>query len=178
MLVRVGQGHSSYKNSIMEQIYPHLHEIAERHIRKENAPTIQATELVHEAYLKLIDQNIGSWQNRNHFLAISSNIMRKILIDRARKRKSLKRGGDCIQVTLSAASDSALPCETEDQLLAIDSALERLKKISERQHQIVELRFFGGMEINAIADVMQLSPSTVKRDLRVAKAWINKELAD
>ena len=176
MLVKVGQGENGYKEGIINQIYPQLKEIADRHIRRESAPTIQATELVNEAYIKLVDQDIGSWQNRSHFLAISSNIMRKILIDRARKRNSMKRGGDLLPVTLSAAENSSGPCQNEDQLLAIDEAMEKLREFSERQHKIIELKFYGGMDHNEIAHVLDISTSTVKREFRVAKAWINKEL--
>ena len=137
---------------------------------------MQPTAVVHEAYFRLVDQTRVTWKNRGHFLAVASQAMRRILIDHARGRDAEKRGGPGQRVTLDLGVASPEP-SSEVDLLALDEALVRLRTLDEGQAQIVELRFFGGLTIEEAAEVMQTSPSSVKRDFRSAKAWLFRELA-
>ena len=150
--------------------------IAERHFRREKpGHTLQPTAVVHEAYFRLVDQTRVTWKNKGHFLAIASQAMRRILIDHARGRGAEKRGGEVEKVTLDVAIASPEPAREVD-VLALDEALDRLKALDGTQAQIVELRFFGGLTIEETADVLETSPSSVKRDFRSAKAWLFREL--
>ena len=160
----------------MPLVYAELRELAKRHFRKERpGHTLQPTAVVHEAYFRLVDQTRVTWKNRGHFLAIASQAMRRILIDHARGRGAEKRGGEVEKVTLDVAIASPEPAREVD-ILALDEALERLKALDGTQAQIVELRFFGGLTIEETADVMETSPSSIKRDFRSAKAWLFREL--
>ena len=161
----------------MPLVYAELRELAKRHFRKERpGHTLQPTAVVHEAYFRLVDQTRVTWKNRGHFLAIASQAMRRILIDHARGRDAEKRGGEVEKVTLDFAIASPEPTREVD-LLALDQALDRLKVLDGAQAQIVELRFFGGLTIDETAEVMAVSPSSVKRDFRSARAWLFRELA-
>ncbi len=154
-------------------LYDELRALAERYMRRERSNhTLQPTALVHEAYLRLIGTGIA-FQNRAHFLALAARTMRRVLLDHARRRAATKRGGGVERVTLAdvAAADS----RTLD-LIAVDAALERLAQIEPRQAQVVELRFFGGLEIEEAAEVLGVSKATVKRDWRFARAWLAGEL--
>jgi len=164
-------------DQLLPVVYDELRRLAQSYLRKEHpGHTLQATSLVHEAYLKLIDQKVTAWQNRAHFFGIAAQLMRRILVDHARQKHAAKRGGSQIRVTF----DEGLPL-SDDQgpdLVALDLALEKLAEIDERQARLVELRYFGGLSIEETAEVMQTSPATVKRDWTLAKAWLHRELSD
>ncbi len=178
LLLAWNAGDRAALERLMPLVYAELRDIAERHFRRERpGHTLQPTAVVHEAYFRLVDQTRVTWRNRGHFLAIASQAMRRILIDHARGRDAEKRGGHAERVTLDLGMDLASPEPgREVDLLALDEALERLKALDGGQAQIVELRFFGGLTIEEAADVMETSPSSVKRDFRSAKAWLFREL--
>ena len=156
-------------------VYDELRRIAAAYLRRERPDhTLQPTALVHEAYLRLVDQSEQNWQNRAHFLGIGAHLMRQILVDHARKRRAEKRGGGEQPVTLD---DLALPgFKQPEEILAIDQALARLEQLDERQSKIVELRFFGGLTEKEIAECLGVSDRTVKREWSVAKAWLYAEI--
>ena len=176
LLLAWNAGDRAALERLMPLVYAELRQLAERHFRKERrGHTLQPTAVVHEAYFRLIDQTRVTWKNRGHFLAIASQAMRRILIDHARGRGAEKRGGEVEKVSLDVAIASPEPAREVD-ILALDEALERLKALDGTQAQIVELRFFGGLTIEETADVMETSPSSIKRDFRSAKAWLFREL--
>lgn len=151
-----------------------LQRIARGCMRGERAgDSLQATALVHEAYLRLVDAQHVNWQNRAHFLAMAARLMRRILVDLARARQSQKRGGRAIQVSLT---DALSVVDKAGDLLALDDALSALAEFDERRSRVVELRFFGGLSVNEIADVLQISPDTVMRDWKLARTWLRREL--
>jgi RNA polymerase sigma-70 factor, ECF subfamily len=158
-------------------VYKELHRIAHNYMRKENSGhDLQTTALVNEAYLRLVDQKQTRWQNRSHFFAISSNMMRRILVDYARKNLYQKRGGGAIHVSISQAE-----FVSQDQkldIIALDEALQNLAKIDERRSRVVELRFFGGLSVQETAEFLSVSVDTVMRDWNLAKAWLNRELSN
>lgn len=157
-------------------VYAELRALAARHMRAERpGHTLQPTALVNEAFLRLVDQRETPWQSRAHFLAIGSQMMRRILVDHARRQRATKRDGG-VQVTLlpSAAVEEPRPLD----LLLVDDALTRLAALDARQARIVELRFFGGLDNAETAEVLDISIATVKRDWVLAKAWLQRELAD
>ncbi len=136
--------------------------------------TLQATALVNEAYLRLIDVQHVNWQNRAHFLAVSARLMRRILVDFARSKHYQKRGGGAAKVTFDEALIGAN--EAGQDLVALDDALEALAKVDERKSRVIELRFFGGLSVEETASVLKVSPDTVMRDWRLAKAWLLREM--
>ena len=136
--------------------------------------TLQATALVNEVYLRLVKGQSVKWQNRAHFLAVAARLMRWILVDFARARRYQKRGGGAIRVTL--VDDLELPEEPGRDLVALDDALEALGALDERKSRVIEMRFFGGLTVEETAEVMHVSPETVKRDWKLAKAWLLREL--
>jgi RNA polymerase sigma factor (TIGR02999 family) len=136
--------------------------------------TLQTTALVNEAYLKLVDQKKTHWQNRTHFFAIAAKIMRRILLNYARDQHREKRGGKAVQVSLSEAAVVCL--EKTEELIALDEALERLAALDERKSRVVELRYFGGLDVDETAEVLNVSPITVMRDWRFARAWLSREV--
>ena len=143
--------------------------------------TLNTTALVHEAYLKLVDQTQGEWENRAHFLAIAAKAMRHVLLDYAKRRRTKKRGGDRQKFSLEAMHEAGkgivvLTDERADDLLALDEALVRLARVSDRESRIVECRFFGGMTIRETAAVLGVSPATVNRDWAAAQAWLYREM--
>ncbi len=175
LLIAYGQGDAGALDQLLPAVYSELHRIAMRQMRHERADhTLNATALVHEAYLKLTDQNQISWQNRAHFFAIASRVMRQVLISYARKHNAEKRGGGAPD-TLLEGKEIALN-ERADELLALDEALTRLSTFDERLAQVVEYRFFGGLTIEETATVLEVSTMTVKRDWDKAKAWLYREL--
>ena len=177
LLIAFGQGNAQALDQLLPAVYSELHRIAMRQMRNERADhTLNATALVHEAYIKLADQNQISWQNRAHFFAISSRVMRQILISYARKHNAEKRGGGAPD-TLLEGKEIALN-ERADELLALDEALTRLSALDERLAQVVEYRFFGGLTIEETASVLEISTMTVKRDWNKAKAWLYRELRE
>ena len=171
---RLESGDSGAVTELMPLVYDELRRLARRYVRQERAPSIQATDLVHEAYLRLARDRPRRWQGRTHFLAIAAIGMRRVLVERARARGARKRGGDRVQVTLDDALVAA-PGATVD-LLALDRALSSLAALDARQARIVELRFFGGMTVEETAEATGVSPATVKRDWTLARAWLQREL--
>jgi RNA polymerase sigma-70 factor, ECF subfamily len=164
----------------LEQLTPHvyreLRRVAAHLMRNERSGrTIQTTALVHEAYLKLIDVTNVDWQHRAHFFAVSAQVMRHILLDRARRRLSAKRGGEIPRVNLDAVPN--LGHERARELIALDDALSALEKIDPRKARVIELRFFGGLSVEETAAVIKVSPDTVMRDWRLARAWLLAELS-
>ena len=149
---------------------------ASRHLRRERpGHTLQTTELIDEAYLRLVDQKKVRWQNRAHFFAICAQLMRRILVDFARSRGYQKRGGDAQRVDFEHAL--IVGSEPETNLVALDDALQRLAEVDKRKSQVVELRFFGGLDVKETAEVMKVSPDTVMRDWKLAKVWLLRELS-
>jgi RNA polymerase sigma factor (TIGR02999 family) len=162
----------------LAQLTPLVHEelqrIARHCMRGERAHhSLQATALVHEAYLRLVDAQHVNWQNRAHFLAMAARLMRRILVDVARARRYLKRGGDPLRVSLG---DALVTSEKSQDLVALDEALQALAKLHERKSRVVELRFFGGLSVEETAAVLDVSPQTVMRDWKLARAWLRREL--
>lgn len=156
-------------------VYEELRLQAARYLRKERpGHSLQATALINEAFLRLIDVKDLQWQNRAHFFAIAANLMRRILVDHARRRDAEKRGGSQIRLTLDEAF--AVAKEPDIDLLAIDEALDRLAAIDEQQARVVELRFFSGLSVEETATALGVSPKTVKRDWSVARAWLRREI--
>jgi len=137
--------------------------------------TLQATALVHEAYLRLVDQQQGSWQNKAHFIAVAAQIMRRVLVDHARAYQTNKRGGKEVRVSLDDDALLFSPEQSED-LVALDEALKRLAEFSHRQSRVVELSFFGGLSVEETAEMLGISPKTVKREWSVARAWLFRQL--
>jgi RNA polymerase sigma-70 factor, ECF subfamily len=176
LLVELGQGNRSVEARLAPLVYAELRRAASRHMRRERANhTLQATALVNEAWLRLMDQPDRSWENRAHFFAVASRIMRQILVDHARKRLAEKRGGPQQQVPLN----EPLLATGRDpvDILALDEALERFKAIDARGSRILELHFFGGLSFDETALVLDISARTVKRDWSMARAWLHGELS-
>ncbi len=162
-------------DQLMPIVYEELRRQAARYLQREReGHTLQTTALVHEAYVRLIDQAGVRWQNRAHFFAIAAEMMRRILVDYARKRGAAKRGGDAVKITLNEAVQSS--GEEDPDLIAVDEALTKLAALDQQQARVVELRFFGGLNVEETAEVLGISERTVKRDWSVAKAWIRREL--
>jgi len=162
---------------LIQEVYAELRRLAEGYVRREQAKSVQATELVHEAYLRLLKDKTPRWQNRTHFVAIAAISMRRLLVERARARGAAKRGGGNVQVTLD---ESLLVAADHNQsaidLVALDRALTTLAELDPQQAKIVELRFFGGLSVEETADALDISPATVKRHWMIAKAWLMREL--
>jgi len=155
-------------------VYRELHRLAGRYLQGERSDhSLQATALVNEAYLRLADHTRMQWQNRAHFFAVSSQVMRRILVDHARRR-NLKRGADWQRVSLDEAL--VVSSSRSDDLVALDEALRTLEQFDRRKAQVVEMRFFGGLSVEESAAVLRVSPVTVMRDWRTAKAWLYREL--
>ena len=157
-------------------VQPELHRLAHHYMSRERAGhTLQTTALLNEAYLQLVDDPKRNWQNRTHFMAAAAQLMRRVIVDYAREHRSLKRGGGALKVSLDEA---ALVTEKQsEELLALDEALERLEVQDPRKSQIVELRYFGGLTVEETAEFLKLSHRTVKREWRMAKAWLYRALS-
>jgi RNA polymerase sigma factor (TIGR02999 family) len=163
-------------NRLMPLVYDELHRLASRHLRHERTGhTLQTTALVHEAYLKLVDQKKANWQNRLQFFAAAAKVMRHILVDYARSRKAAKRGGDYCRLSLDEAVISAE--EDDPDLLALDEALNELAALDPQQSRVVELRIFAGLTVDDTAEALGISPRTVKREWSMAKAWLHQQIA-
>ncbi len=163
-------------DQLIPLVYDELHRMARRYMSNENpGHTLQATALVNEAYLRLVDSAQANWQSRTHFFAVCAQVMRRILVDWARSRHAQKRGSDQIVLTLDEAI--AVPAKTGTDLVAIDDALKTLALQDPRKSQIVELRFFGGLTIPETAAVVKVSEETVNRDWKLAKSWLRRELS-
>jgi RNA polymerase sigma factor (TIGR02999 family) len=159
-------------------VYDELRGLAARYVQREQTKSVQATELVHEAYLRLANEKRPQWRNRTHFIAIAAIAMRRLLVERARARHASKRGGKQVQITLDEALlAGGNPDEREAlDVLALDAALTKLAAFDASQAQIVELRFFGGLSVDETAEAMGLSPATIKRHWAVARAWLLREI--
>ena len=170
-------GNDRALEELLPLIYNELRHLAHNFLyRERSGHTLQTTALVHEAYLKLIDQKDARWQNRSHFFAIAAQAMRRILIDSARRHAAMKRGGPQENLSLDEVADVSL--EPNTKLLALDEALKALAEIDPEQSRIVELRYFGGLTIEETAEVMKSSPATVKREWAMARAWLHQALKD
>ena len=169
------EGDGSALDKLIPLVYDELYRLARRYMRQERPDhTLQATSLVNEAYLRLIDVNRIEWRNRTHFLALAAQMMRRILVEFARNRHRQKRGGGAIQVSLDDVQE--LADSKEYDLVALSDALSGLATFDSRMSQVVELRFFGGLTVNETADVLNVSPETVMRDWKTAKAWLLREI--
>jgi len=176
LLLDWSQGDQAALDKLIPLVYQELRMLAQRHMRRENpGHTLQTTALVHEAYVRLIDQKNVRWQNRAHFFAVAARLMRRILLDRARGRICSKRGGGARQMSLDEAADFSLDRAAE--MIALDDALESLAAIDPRKSQVVEMRFFGGLSVDETAETLQVSPETVLRDWRLAKVWLLREMS-
>jgi RNA polymerase sigma-70 factor, ECF subfamily len=175
LLGQMVQGDPQAASRLVPLVYGELRQMAARYMRRERVDhTLQTTALVHEAYLKLVEQTPASWQNRAHFFAVAAQVMRHILIDHARGHLREKRGGG--QAVLQLDEGLVFSPEQSSELLEVDAALHRLSELDPRQGKIVELRFFGGLTVEETAAALGVSPKTVKRDWSVAKAWLHGEL--
>jgi RNA polymerase sigma factor (TIGR02999 family) len=172
-----GSGNQQALEKLVPLIYDELRRMAHNCLYRERpGHTLQTTALVHEAYLKLIDQRDARWQNRAHFFAIAAQAMRRILVDSARRHTAMKRGGAAENLSLDEAANLSL--EPDPILLPLDEALNALAEIDPQQGRIVELRFFGGLTIEETAEVMKLSQDTIKREWAMARAWLRQTLRD
>ncbi|MGH9318368.1 MAG: sigma-70 family RNA polymerase sigma factor [Vicinamibacteria bacterium] len=176
ILARWGEGHRDALDDLVPAVYSELRRLAKAKLAKERSGhTLQPTALVNEAFLRLGSYQRISFQDRAHFFAVAARIMRRILVDHARKRRAAKRGGPARQVTLSESRLPGKPMNVD--LIALDEALARLEKKDRRQCEIVEMRYFGGLDDEEIAEVLGTSVPTVKRDWRVAKLWLRRALS-
>jgi RNA polymerase sigma factor (TIGR02999 family) len=175
LLVAWSDGDRAALDELVPLVQSELRRIGRNYMRGERkGHTLQTTALINEAYVRLVDQKHVRWQNRAHFLAIASELMRRILVDYARRRLYQKRGAGALQVTLGEAE--TIPVERTPDLVALDEALTSLARIDERRSRVVELKFFGGLSIEETAEVLKVSPTTVERDWTIAKAWLHKTL--
>ena len=175
LLQEWSEGDESAPDQLMPLVHDELHRLAHQHMRHEGPGHIlQTSALINEAYLRLVDQPEIRWENRNHFFGIAARLMRRILVDDARKRNAAKRGGSQIQVPLD--DTTSLADEQSANVAALDDALKLLETIDARQGQIIELRFFGGLSIEETANVLQVSAGTVMRDWTFARAWLRNEM--
>jgi RNA polymerase sigma factor (TIGR02999 family) len=178
LLLAWGAGDKAAFDALMPLVYSELRKLARNYMRNQRPDhTLQTTALVNEAYLRLIDSSRVNWQNRTHFFAISAALMRRILVDFARARQSLKRGGEVQKVELDETLVIA-PLEEKTDLVALDEALKSLAEMNPRQSQVVELRYFGGLSEEEIADHLGISVRTVRRDWSVARAWLFRKLSE
>ena len=175
LLVAWGDGDQTALEELAPLVHSELHRLAHHYMGRERpGHTLQTSALVNEAYIRLIDWKNVHWQNRAHFFAVSAQLMRRILVDFARQRNNLKHGGDALQVSLTEAK--ALAVDRDSDLLALNEALMSLAKLDHRMSQVVEMRFFGGLSIEEVAEVLKVSKETVMRDWRLAKVWLLREL--
>lgn len=175
LLRKWSEGDENALEQLTPLVYDELHRLAHRHMRRESAGhVLQTSALINEAYLRLVDQPRIQWESRAHFFGIAARLMRRILVDDARKRNSAKRGGSLIQVPLDEIENLAQ--QQAANVVAVDEALQRLEAIDTRQSQIVELRFFAGLSIDETAELLKVSPGTVMRDWTFARAWLKSQM--
>lgn len=180
LLLAAAEGDGSALERLVPIVYPELRRVAHRRLGGERADhTLATTDLVHEAYLKLVNFDRMDWRNRAQFMAVVSRVMRQILVDYARRRRTARRGGAPIRIELGAVAERlrSSPGAPSEDVLALHEALERLEQVNDRHARIVECRFFAGMSIAETAEALSLSPATVKRDWIMARAWLNRELS-
>lgn len=174
-LIAWNSGDTAALDDVMHAVYKELRRMADRYLRLEHpGHSLQPTALVHEAYLRLIDQTQVSWQNRAHFFGVAAQMMRRILVDHARTKQRDKRGGAAGTLSLDEVIDVGRSRGAD--LVSLDEALESLAGIDPRKSRVVEMRFFGGLSVDETAEVLNVSPQTVMRDWKLAKAWLYKEL--
>ena len=175
LLVDWNNGDKSAIERLLPLVERELHRLAHSYMRREDPDhTLQTTALINETYLRLIDQRKVQWQNRAHFFGIAAQIMRRILLNYARDQNRMKRGGRTIHVSLSEAM--VMPAEKDREIIALNDALTRLEAIDERKSKVVELRYFGGLTVPEVAEVLKVSEITVMRDWAFAKAWLSREM--
>ena len=177
LLIEWGQGNKGALDRLTPLVYDEIRRIAHRYVQREReGQTLQTTALVNEAYLRLAGSANIAWQNRAHFYAVTAQVMRRILIDHARRRQYVKHGGETERVPLEVAiSEVGLMSQPRAaELLALDEALDELARLDPRKSRVVELRYFGGLSLEETAKVLEVSPMTVRRDWRAAKAWLYK----
>jgi RNA polymerase sigma factor (TIGR02999 family) len=175
LLLAWNNGDRGALDRLMPVIYHELRRLARRQMRGEDAgPSLQATALVNDVYIRLIDQKQVNWQNRAHFFGAAAQIIRRLLVDHARARHRLKRGGDALHIALNEEISVAASADVD--VVALDNALIRLAQLDPQQERIIELRFFTGLSIKETAEAMNISPATVKRDWITARAWLYREL--
>jgi RNA polymerase sigma factor (TIGR02999 family) len=173
LLLAWSDGDQAAGSRLIDAVYDELRRVARRHLRGERDHSLAPTALVHETYLKLVDQRRVRWQNRAHFFGIAAQLMRRILVDHARARAAAKRGKDRT-VVLDVADVETPPLDMD--ILALDAALDKLAALDARQSKLVELRFFAGLTVEEVAATLQIAPITVKRDWAHARAWLFREL--
>ena len=175
LLVEWGEGNQAALDSLLPAVHSELEKLAHSYMRRENsAHTLQTTALVNEAYLRLIDQKRVQWQSRAHFFGIAAQMMRRILIDHARKAEYAKRGGRALKISLDDVAE--ISDEKASELIALDEAMRELAKVDARRARVVELRYFGGLSNDEIAAVLEISVNTVMRDWNLARAWLHRAL--
>jgi RNA polymerase sigma factor (TIGR02999 family) len=176
LLVEWRNGNRSALDRLIPLVEGELRRLARSYMRRERADhTLQTTALINEAYMRLVKQRKVQWQNRAHFFAIAAQLMRRVLIDHAKGHRRAKRGGGAIRVSLD---DVAAPfTDRSEELLALDAALNKLSAIDARKGQVVEMRYFGGLTFEEAAEVLEVSPNTVMRDWRMARAWLEREIS-
>lgn len=168
-------GDAAAMDEVIRAVYQELRRMADRYLRQENpGHTLQPTALVHEAWLRLIDQTQVNWQNRAQFFGVAAQMMRRILVDHAKTKHREKRGGDAVRLVLDEGMD--LSDERAADLVALDDALHALSAIDPRKCRVVELRYFGGLSVEETAEILDVSPQTVLRDWKLAKAWLYQEI--
>jgi RNA polymerase sigma factor (TIGR02999 family) len=176
-LIAWSKGDATALDKLIPVVYQELRRMADQYLRREDlSHSLQPTALVHEAYLRLIDQTKVQWQNRAHFFGVAAQMMRRILIDHAKTKHRLKRGGTAIKVSLD--ENVNVSEERSAELIALDDALQELAQMDERKSRIVELRYFGGLSVDETAEVLGVSNKTVMRDWNFAKAWLYQQLTE
>lgn len=176
LLLRWSGGESAAREALIPLVYEELRRLARQSLASQRPDhTLQSTALVHEAYLRLVGRTSVHWENRVHFFAVAAQLMRRILVDHARKQRAAKRGGK--QVTLTLDESLGLPKKPEVDLVALDDALRELAELDQRQSQIVELRFFSGLSIEDSSRVLGISPATVKREWATARTWLYQQMS-
>lgn len=176
LLLAWNGGNEDALNKLIPLVHAELRQAAKRYMRRERAGhTLQTSALVNEVYLRLIEARNVEWRDRAHFFAISAQLMRRVLVDFARRRNQLKRGGEARHISIEEALD--VSDERGADVIALDDALNELAKLNQRQSRVVELRFFGGLTEEEIAEVLKISPRTVRNDWRLARAWLYRELS-
>ncbi len=176
LLLSWRQGDRKALDALVPLVYQELRRLARLQLRNERSNhTLQSAALVHEAYLRLIGASPGEWQGRAHFLAIAAQLMREILVDYARRHAAAKRGGGACKLSLDEAAIT--PRQTDVDLVALDDALRELSRLDRRQCRVVELRFFAGLTLQEIAEVLDIAPATVQRDWTAARAWLHRQIS-
>lgn len=178
LLIAATDGDTEAAEALLPIVYDELHRRAAALMKRESAGhTLQPTMLVHDAWLRLIDQDRVEWTGRGHFFAIASKMMRRVLVDHARRRQRQKRGGDRIRVTLAPTEGPALSIERDADVIALDDALTELAEVDPRQADIVVMRFFGGLSVQEVAEILDVSKRTVEAEWTATKAWLKRALS-